>query len=344
MSYKIISADQQLEAQNLVWLIYGEPGIGKTSLSFTAENPLLEDFDGGAHRAVNRQNIIRIDSWEDAVSFHKSQDFTDLEPKTLIFDTGGTLLDKYMANYVKTIDKSYKQRGGELTLKGYGAMKSLFKQFVDEMKSFNIDLIFVCHTETIQEGDELKRRPKMTGGSYEILIQEADMVGYMESQNNKRTIDFNPTDRHIGKNTAEFQKLNVPHYSDEKFTTFMADLSQQTKDKIKSVTEEQRQVIDTLNELREKLKQCNTVNEVLDVYNETSEMSKVIRIQFQKNVNDRVSELISEIETNDQANEILSILLDSEINLTQAKRALNKKAESLSLVYNKEKKTFENKQ
>lgn len=341
MSYKIISASEQMEAHSMVYLIYGEPGIGKTSLAYTASNPLLEDFDNGAHRAVNRKNTIRIDSWEDAVEFHNSKDFQELAPDTLIFDTGGTLLDNFMANYVKALDKSYKQRGGELTLKGYGAMKSLFKQFVDDMKAKNIDLIFVCHTETMQEGDEIKRRPKMTGGSYDILIQVADMVGYMESANNKITLDFNPRDRQVGKNTAEFSKLTIPHHTEEKYSSYMADLINETKEKIKRVTEKQKEIIDALNDLRTKINSCANAKEVLMVKDEASSMDKVIQVQIQKNVNERIKELIDPIQSEGEINELLEVLTNDKSNLTEAKKALNSKAEALGFKYNKQLGQFE---
>ena len=52
----IVKANQNFPARPVVMLIYGVPGVGKTSLSNTAENPVLVDCDRGADRAVIRKN------------------------------------------------------------------------------------------------------------------------------------------------------------------------------------------------------------------------------------------------------------------------------------------------
>lgn len=45
MALRIISANEPMKVDQLVVTIYGQPGVGKTSLGFTAESPLLLDFD-----------------------------------------------------------------------------------------------------------------------------------------------------------------------------------------------------------------------------------------------------------------------------------------------------------
>ena len=50
MAFRIITEDEPLSLKGIVAVIYGEPGIGKTSLAFTAEKPLLEDYDDGVKR------------------------------------------------------------------------------------------------------------------------------------------------------------------------------------------------------------------------------------------------------------------------------------------------------
>jgi len=227
MAYTIKTADEPLDIKGLVFVLYGEPGIGKTSIAFTAEKCILEDFDDGVKRAVGRKDFLAVEKWEDVIAFHNSEDFKALAPKTIIIDTVGTMLDNFVAQYVIRQDIKNARNGGELSLQGYGAMKSVFRQFVNNIKTQGIDLIFICHSESQKEGDNIKFIPKMTGGSYDILISEADMVGYMESRNNKRTIQFNPTDRNIGKNTAEFELIEVPHYTEEYYSTLVCYVGEQ---------------------------------------------------------------------------------------------------------------------
>ena len=46
-------------------LIYGQPGMGKTTLALSAPNPVLFDYDGGIHRvnAAHRVPTVQITSW-----------------------------------------------------------------------------------------------------------------------------------------------------------------------------------------------------------------------------------------------------------------------------------------
>lgn len=280
MAIRIIREDEPLGVDTLVVVLYGEPGIGKTSLAFTSEHPLLEDYDDGLKRSVGRKTAVKFDKWTDASEFHKSKDFTDLAPKTLIFDTAGTLLDNFMALYVGTVDPKNIRGGGELALQGYGALKNLFKQFVAEMKARKINLIFIAHTESFKDGDTVKFRPKMTGGSYDILLAEADMVGYMESRANKRTISFSPTDRTIGKNTAEFGVIEVPHYTAPEYHDFMAQLIEKTKEKMLTINEAQQEAITKVAAYRETIQNTTEIDEMIPLHGVIEELSPVYKLQL----------------------------------------------------------------
>ena len=83
---KILSASEPLPVEQLVVAIYGQPGIGKTTLAFTAEAPLLLDFDKGAYRAAGRKDTVQIEAWPDVTNITEA----DLAPyKTVIVDTAG---------------------------------------------------------------------------------------------------------------------------------------------------------------------------------------------------------------------------------------------------------------
>ena len=56
----IIKATDAIAVEHPVLLIFGQPGIGKTSLAYSAADPLVLDFDQGAHRAANRRDTLAI--------------------------------------------------------------------------------------------------------------------------------------------------------------------------------------------------------------------------------------------------------------------------------------------
>lgn len=52
MTLRITRSADPITVERLNVCIYAQPGIGKTSLGFTADAPLLLDFDQGAHRCM----------------------------------------------------------------------------------------------------------------------------------------------------------------------------------------------------------------------------------------------------------------------------------------------------
>lgn len=59
----LIKKPNELTVKNaLSALIYGQPGMGKTTLALSSPQPLLLDFDGGVHRvnAAHRVDTVQI--------------------------------------------------------------------------------------------------------------------------------------------------------------------------------------------------------------------------------------------------------------------------------------------
>src|SRR5512146_2726453 len=98
MALKITKAADPIIVERLNIVIYAQPGIGKTSLAFTANAPLLLDFDKGAHRAANRKDIVRVDSWAYVLSI-TADDLAQYA--TIIVDTAGRSLDALSADIIR---------------------------------------------------------------------------------------------------------------------------------------------------------------------------------------------------------------------------------------------------
>lgn len=265
--YKIFSELDSVKTETLMAAIYGSPGIGKTSLAFTAKKPVLFDFDQGAQRAVNKKTIIRVDEWDDIEELKKSPEFAKLNPGTIILDTGGTMLDNYIADYVKKQDPKNARRGGELSLQGYGAMKSVFKQFKDWTKSQNVNIIFICHAKDEKDGDNIRKIPLLTGGSVDILRQESDLIGYMYSNLNNRVIDFRPNiDMHEGKDCAGIGLVEVPDYTTDEYANFLGNIIDSTLKKMNEISEKQKELVKLANQFDKKareVKDIKGINELI---------------------------------------------------------------------------------
>lgn len=202
----LIKKPQELDLQaKLKILVYGQAGVGKSTLSLSAPKPLMIDCDGGIHR-VNYGHLtdtIQVKNYQDVLDMLKE----DLRPyESLVFDTGGKLLD-FMGEYIIKNNSKLGRANGMLTLQGYGERKAEFSAFCKKIGMLNKHLIFVAHRQTQQEGDEFRYVPLFGGSNYDALVTELDLVGYVEAQGKKRTITFDPTSRNDGKNSCNLPAI-----------------------------------------------------------------------------------------------------------------------------------------
>lgn len=190
-------------------LIYGQAGTGKSTLALSAPKPLMLDFDGGVHR-VNYSHqgpTVQITSWEDCENVLK-EDLKDYE--SLVIDTGGKMLD-YMAEYIIRKNSKMGKSNGALTLQGFGERKGMFRQFCRQIMIMNKHLIFVAHRDTQKINEDYRYVPMFGGSSYDDLVTDLDLVGYLEAVGKKRMITFDPSDRNDGKNTCNLpSQIELP--------------------------------------------------------------------------------------------------------------------------------------
>lgn len=289
---KIIKPEAPLPPKNLVVVIYGPPGVAKTSLSFTTDSPILFDFDEGVERSVGRKDVVKMAKYEEMVEIIEKNELADKGYKTAIIDTGGSCLDNFISDYVCRIDFKNKKGDGSLSLSGYGSAGVVFKKMVAYLKSCKMDLVIVCHgVEKEGAGDSLRLRPKLTGGSYNMVMAEADMVGYMEMRNDKSTINFNPTDKHVGKNSGELEPLELPHYTDAKWEGFLENLIQRTKNKINAMTSAQQEAMDTISTYRNLIADSKTAEEFNTIGAGIKILPEYCRFALSTVMRDRVAEL-----------------------------------------------------
>ena len=184
-------------------LVYGQPGIGKTTLALSSPNPVLFDFDGGISR-VNKAHqcpTLQVKSWDEALAAIEELKKGEIQFKTIIVDTVGKMLD-YMGDYIIKNNPKMKKADGALTQSGYMMRKNMFSKFIADVSMMGKHIVFVAHEKEERDDDVRIVRPDMGGSASALLIRELNLVGYMQANGQYRTVCWSPTEKYYAKNTC----------------------------------------------------------------------------------------------------------------------------------------------
>jgi hypothetical protein len=215
---RIIQPTEAIPVAHPKVLIVGPTGIGKSSLASSFDSLLL-DFDGGAHRAVNRRAVAAIESWGDV-------ELGALQPYAgVAIDTVERCLG--MMSVALIAENPRNGSNGSLTPLGWGRLKRRFRAMLDAVEGYGLDLLFVAHAKEFREGELTLVRADIPGGSYGEVLKVADFVGHLSMVNGRRILDFNPTDCFVGKNPGGWPAIVVP--APEHARDFMTELFDQAR-------------------------------------------------------------------------------------------------------------------
>ena len=289
-------------------MIYGQAGMRKTTTALSAPSPLLLDFDNGVKRVnmshLDGVDIVQITSWTDVQQVLQE----DLSAyRTIVVDTIGKMMDFII---------SYKCGTRQPQIRDWGGINQEFSGFVRNLSNLNKNIIFVAHRDTRKEGDDTVFIPALREKSYNSIVTELDLLGYMEARNEngrvKCTITFDPTSRNDGKNTCNLPSImEVPTILDKNGNPTAKNdfITTQVINPYLAMLQVKKAEIDKYNKVIEEIKE------------------QVELVTDAESINDLLSRL-------GEFQHIGS-------SMVAAKVLINNKAKALGLVPNKETKTYE---
>lgn len=221
-------------------IIYGSPGVGKTTLALSAPDPVLIDFDRGISRvrAQHRRPTIMCSTYEEVLDDVKSPEMAEF--KTIILDTGGSFVT-FLKDWAFRTKSDAKTKGGQFnSLKGFGYVKSEFASFTDYIKSvLNKNVIYVFHSQEQADKDGNPTQRLMCEGSVRNTVwNPCDFGGYVQMIGTQRMICFSPEQEYFAKGTHGINgRIPLPVLGDSTPNTFMADLFDKARKNIISENE-----------------------------------------------------------------------------------------------------------
>jgi hypothetical protein len=248
-------------------LIYGQPGLGKTTFALSAPNPVLLDFDGGVHRVnpAHQKDALQISSWQDCLDELKAGSFAPYQ--TIIIDTAGKMLD-YLGAYLISRNPKLGKSNGALTLQGYGERKGEFSNFIKTLSTMGKHIIFIAHEKEEKDGDSTYKRPEIGGSSGNDLYKELDLIGYMEAIGKKRTISFLPQEKYYAKNACGLNEtIELPDLKEgspnDFFNKHIVELYQKSLADRKEKVSEYNELIELIDSKVSAIEDAESANEVI---------------------------------------------------------------------------------
>lgn len=293
--------------KNIIMIISGLPGVGKTTLALSAPDVLLIDADEGMSRVKpeHRKDSSVCKTYEEMLADIKE---AEGKYKTIVIDTCGALIE-CLKEWAMRIDKKASKASGGISLQGFGVVKSEFIRLSAELrKKFNV--VFLFHESKEKEGDETFYNIVCEGAARTLVWQPADLGAHLHIVNGERMLGFTPTMNYNAKSAYGIKGLvKVPELADGEKNDFLTRLFETVKKNIAAETEAlsgQKKLYDEA--MKEGTEIISSLEMPEDVTAKQAELNKI--------------------------NHALT-------SLAELKAMFKNRLDELSIVYNKETKTYE---
>lgn len=230
-------AEMSFENKNLILIISGLPGTGKSTLSLSAPDVLTLDLDEGMSRVqpAHRKDASMCKTFDEVRADVASAKGLY---KTIVVDTGGALVDMMKQHVIDHPDEysGGAKKSGGISLQGFGYVKQLFLDFsADLRKNFNV--IYIFHESVSKNGENMFYDLVCEGAARTLVYQPADLAAHLFIMNGKRMLGFTPTEEYTAKSAYGIKGVvQVPELKDGDPNDFLTKLFEKVRENLKAET------------------------------------------------------------------------------------------------------------
>ena len=193
--------------QNFGVILYGAPGIGKTTLAMSdgvnGADTLVLDLERGIGRTkpVHRMSamVLTAENYEEVKAVLDKPEAA--KAKNIVIDTCGALVD-YIKDWAFRTKPAARTKTGEWNgLKGFGIVKSEMDSFTSHIKNVlhkNIIYIFHCDEKADKDGNPVQRL-RCEGAFRNTVWTGIDFGGYIQMLGSQRVACFSPEQEFFAK-------------------------------------------------------------------------------------------------------------------------------------------------
>jgi hypothetical protein len=180
---QIVKTGDVKAPKTIEMMVYGFPGVGKSTFAASFPKPLYLDFENGTkYFGMNGidVDVLQMSSW-----------FTDAEKtefgamlknyETLVIDPVGEMLECISSSPIAIAGGKYRQSNGDLSIAGWGRLKTIARDFVTWARRQGVNVVVVGHAreEKDEESGATMIRPKVPGSFKEDINQLVEIIGYL---------------------------------------------------------------------------------------------------------------------------------------------------------------------
>ena len=228
-------AEMNFSKQKFSMIIYGTPGIGKTTLALSAPKAILIDFDHGVSRVAARHRTATsiCDTYEDVLNDVNSPEMKEFE--TVVIDTGGSFVT-YLKDWAFRNKSDARTKTGQFnSLKGFGYVKSEFNSFTEQLKKvLDKNVIYVFHsTEEKDKDGNPTQRLMCEGAARTTVWNGCDFGGYVQMLDGKRVITFSPEQEFFAKGSHGISgRREIPELTGNTANDFISKIFDEARQNI----------------------------------------------------------------------------------------------------------------
>jgi len=213
---KIMSriAKPELTSTKLKVMIYGEPGVGKTTFASSSPNPLIIDVERGSRTLVGKENVdvleyVSIEQVEATIKYLKDDSPAFKDYDTIVFDSLSEmqrrLLDQQLGKASKALGSQLYKADWDIWGENTQRLRSLMSAFRD------IDKNLIVTAQAKQDQDAttniMSWRPDLTPKLAATVAGLFDVVGYLRiDSKGERILQVQPSKTVLAKTRVSLPK------------------------------------------------------------------------------------------------------------------------------------------
>lgn len=273
--------EMNFSSKNIIMIISGLPGTGKTTLALSAPGVLLIDTDEGMARVnpAHRKDASICKTYEEVLADIKA---AEGQYQTIVIDTCGALIE-YMKDWAMRTDPKASKKDGGFSLQGYGVIKSEFIRLSAELrKKFNV--VFLFHENMTKQDETVFYELVVEGSTRTLVYQPADLAAHLFIQNGRRYLGFTPTENYSAKSAYGIKGIiEVPELKEGDPNDFLTKLFEKVRANLAAesatVSAEKKQYDEAMTMAKVIVKGVNEVEDIQDAVKGINELKHALTSQ-----------------------------------------------------------------